>query len=95
MSSNQEPTVTETIHVRRHQQNVPVCILNNPNRQSTPFLTNGEFFFCCNSLCNSVQQQWKCLKICLFYSNLLQSLITKTFECLSKNKNITERYSKQ
>ena len=50
MSSNQEPTVTETIHVRRHQQNVPVCILNNPNRQSTPFLTNGEFFFCCNSL---------------------------------------------
>ena len=93
MSSNQEPTVTETIHVRRHQQNVPVCILNNPNRQSTPFLTNGEFFFVAILLL--VQQQWKCLNICLFYSNLLQSLITKTFECLSKNKNITERYSKQ
>ena len=89
MSSNQEPTVTETIHVRRHQQNVPVCILNNPNRQSTPFLTNGEFFFVAILLL--VQQQWKCLNICLFYSNLLQSLITKTFECLSKNKNITER----
>ena len=93
MSSNQEPTVTETIHVRRHQQNVPVCILNNPNRQSTPFLTNGEFFFVAILLL--VQQQWKCLNICLFYSNLLQSLTTKTFECLSKNKNITERYSKQ